>query len=66
MILVIQFFLSFTMDKFERNVYYYYFNGLSQSLKIHMIFKYISDDPVQGNDFLEKNCLELCGATQGV
>ena len=50
-------FLHFTVDKFERNVYYYYFNDLNPSLDIHMKLKSRSADPVQGSNIL-KNVLD--------
>ena len=46
--------VSFTMEKFEHNLYIYYFNGLNLSPRIHMNFKSSSSDPVQGNNFLNK------------
>ena len=47
-------FVPFTMDKSERNLYLYYFNGLNPSPRIYMKFNPISADPAQGNIFLHK------------
>ena len=47
-------FVLFVMGEFERHLYLYYFNGLNPSPRIHINFKSISADPVQGNYFLHK------------
>ena len=45
-------FLPFTIDDFERHLYVYYFNGIKQYPRIEKNFKFSSDGPVQGNNFL--------------
>ena len=47
-------FVPFALDEFELHLHFYYFNGLSPSLRIQVKFKSRSVDPVHFNDFLHK------------
>ena len=47
-------FVPFTMDEFDRNLYFYYFNDLKSPPRIHMNFNSSSADTVQVNEFLYK------------
>lgn len=47
-------FKPFDVKEFEKHLYFYYFNGLNPSPRVQMKFKTNDDDPVQGNNFINR------------